>query len=128
MDTLTVVARVVLGSLFLIVAFNGLFDFLPMPAMPEAASAYIDAMKETGYAWPLLKVTEIVAGLLLLLGRFVPLALVVLAPIVVNILFFHVFLAPGGLVLGIALVILMLILARAYWPHFRSLFTSTEPA
>ena len=128
MDKLTLIARIVLGLIFVVFALNSYLNFMPMPAMPDAAMAYIGAMMETGYAWPLLKVTEIAAGLLLILGRFVPLALVLLAPIVVNILLFHVFLAPGGLIMAIVLVILMLIVARGYWPHFRSLFTLSEPA
>ncbi len=128
MSKLPMIARILLGLIFVVFGLNGLLDFMQMPPFPEAAGAYLGAMMETGYAWPLLKLTEIAAGLLLLSGRFVPLALLLLAPIVVNITLFHIFLAPSGLPLGIVVLVLMLYLAHAYWPHFRGIFSAAEPA
>jgi hypothetical protein len=88
-------------------------DFIPQPPAPEAAAAFGGALAATGYMFPLLKVTEIISGLLLLSRRYVPLALTLLAPIIVNIVAFHAFLAPGGL--GIAFLVLAAELALAWW-------------
>ena len=76
-------------------------------------------MFATGYIFVLLKVCEVLSGLALLAGRFVPLALTVLAPIVVNIIFFHAYLHPAGLALPVAVVILEVFLAWCYRDAFR---------
>ena len=75
----------------------------------------------SGYFFPLLKTTEMLCGVFLLSGRFVPLALTVLAPIIVSIVAFHVFLAPSGLPLALLVLVLELVLARADRSAFRSL-------
>ncbi len=93
---LPVAARLLLGLIFFVFGLNGFLHFLPQPAPPPAAGAFFGALYATGYMLPLLKTTEVVAGALLLSGLFVPLALVLLAPIIVNITAFHAFLAPGN--------------------------------
>ncbi|MCA9707126.1 MAG: hypothetical protein KDK70_14840, partial [Myxococcales bacterium] len=116
---LPIAARTLLGLVFVVFGLNGFLHFLPMPPLPEPAGAFMGALAATGYMFPLIKGTEIVAGLLLLGGRFVPLALVLLAPIIVNIVAFHVVLAPGGLaVVGLVLA-LELYLAWAHRDAFR---------
>jgi uncharacterized membrane protein YphA (DoxX/SURF4 family) len=111
-------ARITLGSLFLVFGLNGFFGFLPAPPVNPEAGAFLGALAATGYFFPLLKGTEVIAGALLLSGYFVPLALVVLAPIVVQILAYHSVLAPA---LGLPLVLLTLgiYLAYAYRDSFR---------
>lgn len=99
----TIVARNLLGGIFLLFGLNGFFHFLPQPPMPERALAFVGGLASAGYFFPLLKGAEVVAGALLLANRFVPLALAVLAPIIVNIAMFHLMLAPG---LGLVAVIL----------------------
>jgi uncharacterized membrane protein YphA (DoxX/SURF4 family) len=100
MKTLTqklpLAARLLLGLTFFVFGLNGFLHFLPQPAPPPAAGAFAGALYATGYLFPLLKATEVLAGALLLAGVFVPLALALLAPIVVNIAAFHLFLAPGN--------------------------------
>ena len=86
-------ARFLLGSIFVVFGLNGFLHFLPLPSMPEGAIAFFGALAKTGYLLPLLFGAQVVGGVLLLVGM-VPLALVILAPIVVNIVAFHVFLAP----------------------------------
>src|SRR5262245_50252873 len=88
-------ARILLGSIFVIFGLNGFFHFLPPPPAPPPAQAFMGALAATGYFFPLLKATEVTAGALLLAG-FVPIALTLLAPIIVNIVAFHAFLAPGN--------------------------------
>src|SRR5689334_1283698 len=98
MKKLPLIARLLLGLIFFVFGLNGFLNFIPTPAdMPEKLKAFSGGLMAAGYFFPLLKGTEVICGLLLLTGRFVPLALVVLAPIVLNIFLTHLFLAPSGL-------------------------------
>src|ERR1700681_3476001 len=94
-------ARILLGLIFFVFGLNGFLQFIPQPPMPEKAGMFMGALAATGYMFPLIKSVEVIAGALLLANRFVPLALALLAPNVVNILLFHAVLAPGGLVIAI---------------------------
>lgn len=104
--------RLLLGVLFFVFGLNGFLGFIPQPPHPESAGAFLGALAATGYMFPLIKGTEVVAGALLLSNRFVPLALVLLAPVIVNIVAFHAVLDPAGL--PIALVVLALELGAAW--------------
>jgi putative oxidoreductase len=119
MKYLPTIARILLGLAFTVFGLNFFFHFIPQPPMPPAAGAFAGAMFATGYIFHLLKVLEVASGLALLSGRFVPLALAVLAPIIVNILFFHAFLAPSGLLIPLVLLVLELFLAWCYRDAFR---------
>jgi uncharacterized membrane protein YphA (DoxX/SURF4 family) len=112
--------RYLLGFIFLVSGVNGFLQFMPQPPVPAAAGAFMGALAATGYMFPLIKIVETVAGAMLLSNRFVPLALALLAPGVVNIVLFHAVLAPGGL--GIAVVLLMLELVAA-WTYRDSYIT-----
>ena len=116
-------ARILLGSIFLIFGLNGFLQFIPMAAMPEGAIAFFGALAKTGYMLPLLFAAQVVGGALLLAGM-VPLALVILAPIVVNIVAFHLFLAPSGLPLAIVVAAAALLLAYAHRQSFGSLLST----
>jgi len=120
------IARFALGTLFLVFGLNGFFHFLPQPAQPPPpeALAFAGALFQTGYMFPLIKGTEVFAAALLLSGRYVPFALTLLAPIVVNIVAFHVFLAPGVVTLAIAFTALGLGLYLAWTERavFKPLF------
>lgn len=114
-------ARILMGLLFFIAGLNGLVHFLPQsktPPPPEAA-AFIGAMMKTGYFLYLVAGTQFLAGVLLLANRFVPLALVLIAPVIVNILAFHIFLARSGLPIACVVTILELYLIWAYRKAFR---------
>jgi putative oxidoreductase len=119
MKYLPTIARILLGLAFTVFGLNFFFHFIPQPPSPPAAGAFAGAMFATGYIFHLLKVLEVASGLALLSGRFVPLALAVLAPIIVNILFFHAFLAPSGLLIPLVLLVLELFLAWCYRDAFR---------
>jgi uncharacterized membrane protein YphA (DoxX/SURF4 family) len=123
---LPTVARVLLGLLFAVFGLNGFLNFIPAPTTPppEGAMAFGIALMKTGYMMPLIKGTEVLVGVLLLLNRFVPLALVVLAPVVVNIVAFHAFLAPTGLGMIAVIVVLQLYLAWNYRSTYRPLLTA----
>lgn len=111
-------ARILLGLSFFVFGLNGFLSFLPMPPPPPAAGAFFGALAATGYMLPLIKGTEVLAGALLLSNRFVPLALTLLAPVLVNIVLFHFVLAPPS-VLVFVLLALELGLAYAYRDSFR---------
>jgi uncharacterized membrane protein YphA (DoxX/SURF4 family) len=101
---LPTVARITLGLVFVVFGLNGFLGFLPPPPLPEQAGSFLGALAATGYMFPLIKATEVVAGLLLLSNRWVALALVLLAPIVVNIVAFHTLLAPFNAVVAVVLL------------------------
>lgn len=117
-------ARYGLGAIFTIFGLNGFFHFIPQPPLEGPAGAFAGALFATGYMFPLIKGTEVLAGVLLLAGRYVPLALLLLAPVVVNILAFHLFLAPTGLLIPFVTLALLLYLAwterEAYAPLFQT--------
>jgi uncharacterized membrane protein YphA (DoxX/SURF4 family) len=115
-------ARLILGLVFVVFGLNGFLQFLPQPPLPAPALAFVGALGASGYLFPLLKVVEIGAGLLLLAGVFVPFALTLLAPVIVNIAAFHLFLdrssfAVVGLVLA-AEVYLAFVHRAAFAPLF----------
>jgi uncharacterized membrane protein YphA (DoxX/SURF4 family) len=121
-------ARLLLGLVFTVFGLNGFLHFIPTPPMSGPAGAFGGAMFATGYLFQLLKSTEVIAGLLLLSNRFVPLALALLAPVVVNIVAFHTFLAPSGLPLPLVILVLEVYLARSYRDAYSSMLQArTEP-
>jgi len=122
------IARIALGLTFFVFGLNGFLHFLPQPPMSGPPAAFAGALFATGYMFPLIKGTEVAASLLLLSNRYVPLALALLAPVVVNIVAFHAFLAPAGLAVPIVVLALELYLARSYRDAFAPmLHARTEP-
>lgn len=115
------VSRILLGLIFFAFGLMGLFNvFEPPKELPEKLQAFNAGLAASGYFFQLLKGTEAVCGLLLLLGWFVPLALVVLAPIVLNIFLVHVFLAPDGLPVAVVVGVL-----TAYLSFFSPSYSPT---
>jgi hypothetical protein len=119
------VARVLFGLAFAVFGLNGFLDFLPHPTTPPPAGAaeFGYALLKTGYMFPLIKGTELAVGLLLLANLWVPFALILLAPVLVNIVAFHAFLAPDGLGLALVLVAFEVGLAWHYRSAFRPLYS-----
>jgi putative oxidoreductase len=98
---------------------------MPAPPLPEPAMALAGALAGSGYFLPVLGATQTICGLLLLSGFAAPLALVILAPITLQIILFHAFLTPGlqNLVLPLIMVVLHVTAAGAYWRIYRPLFS-----
>src|SRR5713226_2405847 len=111
--------RVLMGLIFVFFGLNGFLNFLPQMPMPEGAVAFAGALVKTGYLIQLIMGTQLIVGLLLVTNRFVPLALALIAPVVVNIVAFHVFLAPSGLPLAVVVLVLEVYLAWAYRTAYR---------
>jgi uncharacterized membrane protein YphA (DoxX/SURF4 family) len=122
----TSTARALLGLLFFVLGLNKLLHFIPQPPAAGAAAVFAGGLAASHYFFPLLAVTEITAGAALLVRRYVPLALTVLAPIVVNIVGFHLFLAPGELPVAIVVLGLELFLAWSYRASFRTLLRAHD--
>ncbi len=115
---LPLLARLLLGLIFFVFGLNGFFNFIPMPTeLPERLVSFTSGLMSSGYFFPFLKGTEVLCGLLLLVGAFVPLALVILAPIILNIFLVHAFLAPSGLPLAIFIGLLEIYLAFFAKPY-----------
>src|SRR5438876_7338324 len=101
---MSTIARILLGLAFVVFATNYFIPFLPSPgAPPPAAGAFLGAFVSSHFLG-FVKVIELSAGLLLLANLFVPLALALLAPILVGITVFHILLEPAGIAVPLALV------------------------
>jgi uncharacterized membrane protein YphA (DoxX/SURF4 family) len=124
-SVITTVARVLLGLIYFVFGLNFFFNFIPpQPPLEGAAGAYTGGLFQAGYFFPFLKGIEVIAGVLLLAGFFVPLSIAVLAPISLHIFLFHIILAPAGAPIGIVILLLNLFLAWAYKNNFKPLFQS----
>lgn len=119
------VPRVLLGLIYFVFGLNGFLRFLPLPPIPDAAQAFLGALGASGYFFPVLKATEVLAGALLITGVAAPLALVVLAPITIQIFLFHMFLTPGAqnIALPAVMGVLHVIAALGYRQKYRPLFS-----
>jgi putative oxidoreductase len=112
------VARIGLGLIFTVFGLNKVLNFLPQPPISGPPAAFFGALFATGYMLPLLALTEVAAGVMLLSGRLVPLALTLLAPVIINIAGFHLFLAHGGYAVPAIILAAEIYLAWAYRDAF----------
>ncbi len=127
MKIIIALPRILLGLAFGLLPLMAIFHLGPRPSMPDGAAAFVGALMKTGYMMPLVWGTEILSGILILVGLFVPFALVLLAPILVNIFLFHAFLESKGLGMAIVLCVLALVVAWQYRKAFAPLFVSGNP-
>jgi len=108
MKIASLVARILLGLLFTVFGLNGFLHFIPSSPPSGLAGQYVGALYVSHYL-VVVFLLQLIGGLLLLVNRFVPLALVLLGPVIVNILLFHAFLAPNGLPMALIAAILWLV-------------------
>src|SRR5437867_6332851 len=114
MKILTIIARVLLGLIFVFFGSNAFLHFLPMPPLPQGlAGLYLKAFLDSGYVY-VIGGMQVIAGLLLLIGRFVPLGLTVLAAVIFSIWAFHILMAPAGLPPALVVTVLDLFLLGQY--------------
>lgn len=126
MRYIPIVTRILMGLMFVVFGLNGFLNFIPQPKepMPEKAMEFAEALMKTGYMMRLVMGTQLLVGILLLRNRFVPLALALIAPIIVGIISFHLFLAPATIAPGIFVLLLELYLAWAYRDAFRPMLAA----
>jgi putative oxidoreductase len=119
---LTMVLRLLLGLILLVFGANKFLQFIPSPPMEGPPADFFGALFATGYMIPLIAITEIFAGVLLIINKWSGLALVLTAIISVNIVLFHLALAPAGIAAAAAVAVLNVVLIYANWKKFKTLF------
>jgi len=124
---MTTLSRITLGLIFCLSGINHFFSLLPMPAMTGSTAAFYDGLRQTGYFFPLLGLVELAAGAMLVAGRRIPLALAIVAPVVLNMAVFHAVLAPQGLGIAIVAVAATIYLARRNRAAFRGMLAARAP-
>lgn len=118
MKILTMIARILLGLIFVFFGSNAFLRFLPMPPLPQGVTGeYLHAFFASGYVY-FIGGFQVIGGLLLLIGRFVPLGLTILGAVIVNIWIFHILMAPEGLPPAIVVAVLELFLIWSYRDRF----------
>jgi len=121
MKTATNISRVLLGLIFVTFGLNMFLNFIPMPPPPEGpAREFMTALFMSHYVY-VVGALQVVGGLILLSGRWMPLGLTLLGPVIVNIVCFHVLMAPAGLPMAIVVSLLALFLLWRYREHFAGL-------
>ena len=121
------IARNLLGLIFLVFGLNGFLHFIPMPAPTGLAGQYMTVMFTSHYMVPVF-LLQIVGGALLLANRFVPIGLVLLGPVIVNILMYHASMAPQGLPLPLVVTVLFLVVFYGVRLAFTGVFAAhVEP-
>ena len=122
MKILTLIARLLLGLIFVVFGLNGFLNFISMGPMPSGlAGQFIGALALSHYYW-VVAALQVAGGALLLVNRFVPLGLVLLGPVIVNIVLYHVFLNPSGIALAVVVVILWFIVFYGHRQYFSGIF------
>ena len=123
-STFTKILRIILGLGLLFFGLSKLihFNFMPTHIYTGDAAIFIDSLSETGYILKVIGVLEICIGLLLIINKAVPFALILLAPISANILLFHLFMDTPGLILAMVVILLNIILIYKHWKSYRMLF------
>ena len=119
------IARILLGLVFFVFGLNKFFHFLPMSQeMPEKAGMFMGALMGAGYMFPLIAIVEILVGAALLLNRYVALALVLLAPVTVNIFLFHLFLDIKNIWMALLVIVLHLYLLIVHKEKYDAFLTA----
>ena len=121
MKIATIIARLLLGLMFVVFGSNIFFHFIPMPEQkPSLATDFSKALMVSHYMY-VVGFLQVAGGLLLVIGRYVPLGLTLLGPVIVNILLFHIFLEPTGLPMALVVSALALFLLWRYRASFAGL-------
>jgi putative oxidoreductase len=127
MKIAVLIARILLGLLFLVFGLNGFLHFIPMPPPPGLAGQYMGALFVSHYL-VVVFLLQVVGGALLLAGRYVPLGLLLLGPVLVNIVLFHSLMAPEGLPMALFATVLWLIVFAGVRKAFAGVFVQKVEA
>ena len=118
----TMVLRIILAIVLIVFGANKFGHFMPMPPMEGDAATFMQGLGISGYMFPLLGVLEILIGILLITKKAVPFALILLAPLAVNMVLFHLSMAPSGIGPAALVFLLNAFLIYKYWDKFKGLF------
>jgi uncharacterized membrane protein YphA (DoxX/SURF4 family) len=124
MKIAVIILRTLMGLLFIFASLTYFLNLIPVPEMTGPIKTFNEGLAAAPYFMTLLKTTELVCGILLVTGYFVPLALVLLAPVIVNIFFVHATMAPEGLPTAIIVVLIEAFLGYAYRKSYAPLFAA----
>ncbi len=124
---LSALPRVLLGLIYFAAGLAGLLNKIPQEPMEGAAALYMSGLGGS-YLITLVKLTEVTVGVLLLANRFVPLALLIIAPVVINIAAFHLFYAPSGLAVPVFMIAAQIFIAWQHRAAFATVLTARQPA
>jgi putative oxidoreductase len=119
----SLIARYLAGVIFLVTGLNGFLNFIPLPPPGGVAGQFMGALYVSHFLWVIFAF-QVIAGVLLLVNRYVPLAVAILAPVLVNILTFHALMAPSGLPLALFVALLWIVIFIEVRPAFSGLFQS----
>jgi len=122
MKIASTIARYLLGFIFFVFGLNGFLHFIPQPPLPPGPGADFAAALFVSRYLVVVLLLEIIPAVLLFTNRYVPLALVLLGPVIVNIFLFHAFMAPSGLPLALVVIVLWLLVAASVRSAFTGLF------
>jgi len=123
MRTVSLIAQYLAGVIFLVFGLNGFLHFIHQPPPEGIAGQFLGALYTSHYLMVIFAF-QVLAAVLLLVNRYVPLAVAILAPVIVNILSFHAFMAPGGLPLALVVAVLWALIFVNVRPAFAGLFQS----
>jgi hypothetical protein len=127
MKVAVLIARILLGLIFVFFGLNGLLHFLPSPPIPGVAGQFVGALFVSHYVLAV-SALQVIGGLLMLMGRYIPLGLVILGPIIVNILLFHLTMAPSSIGPGLLATVLWFIVFFGVRSAFAGIFVAkVEP-
>ena len=121
MKIAVVIARILMGVIVVFFGLNGFLQFLKAPLPTGLAGQFLMALFQSHYVWFICAV-QIVGGVLLLVNRYVPLALTLLGPVIVNIILYHLLLNPAAAQLAVVVAILWFFLFYRYRQNFSGLF------
>lgn len=121
MKVVMIIVRTLMGLLFLVASIVVLFNLVPKPELTGTVKTFNDGLDAAGYFFPMLTITELLCGLAFVTGFYVPLATVVIAPIIVNIFMFHAFIDHSGLPVAIFLVLANIFIAYYYRDSYKGL-------
>ena len=123
MRIFSIVARYLLAIMFLVFGFNGFFHYIPMPPMPGLPGQFMGALFASHFYVVIFGV-QVISGILFLIGRYVPLALVLIGPVLVDILCFHIFMAPSSIGPGVLATILWFVVFYSVRSNFAGIFAA----
>lgn len=119
-----IIVRTLMGLLFLFASVTFFLKLFPLPEMTGVPKSFNEGLASVGYFFPLLKITELLCGLAFVTGRFVPLATVIIAPVIINIALYHTLIDLSGFPVAVFLVLANIFVAYYYREAYAGLLTS----